>query len=360
MTTSLKKHTRLSNLYQEQMIRVKPKLLTGSTDGNLAHSTRKEYEIVCNMTPSPTGLKLASLCPSSFHFRNIRKNRYNNVLPNEKTRVILRRGDDDDDIVQNYINANHVLDEYISAQAPMTETIDDFWFMVWQQRSSIVVMLTRFVENNKMKAEIYWPDKVDTNMRFGSISITNTKINKLNGITVTKLELTNHDEDDEVRTIYHLHYQEWPDMGIPESTECSRHLICMVDFYRMITPKLNGPIICHCSAGIGRTGTFIASHHLISMLQRTSDISKINVPNVVMQMRGCRSGMIQTPKQYLFVYLMVNDWINQNDNDMKRSVKTKRRSLLKTKSLSVMYPPSHKADMRNMLTYSYDNSIIVH
>ena len=295
---------------------------------------------------------LNSVGPSSSfnvaeHFLNEGKNRYSNVLADDETRVMLN-----DD---GYINANYVLDEYISTQAPIASndfckngTISDFWLMVWEQRSPIIVMLTKFRENGKRKADPYWP-KLNEQLTFGNIAVCNVNVINLGSIIVTKLELRFADE---TRVVHHMHYHEWPDQGVPNSTDNLRFLISLINIYQTFNQKLNGRIICHCSAGIGRAGTFIASHHIISLIDNGTDVSEIHVPTVVSQMRKGRTGMVQRVEQYKFIYRTANDWINQ-----RATLPSKKRRLSKTRSLCTL--PSYIAkvtssiDERDLLTSSH-------
>jgi hypothetical protein len=110
--------------------------------------------------------------------------------------------------------------------------------------------------------------------------------------------------------VYHLHYTEWPDFGVPKSTRVIRSLISYTNLYSDlgVTQGTPGPVVCHCSAGIGRTGTFIAIHLGIMLIEAgiTPDVCAL-----VSEMRLCRAGMVQTDGQYLFVYEALNDHIKQ-------------------------------------------------
>jgi len=284
------------------------------------------------------------------HFTNSSKNRYSDVMANDASRVPLKMSSG----FEGYINANYVFDEYIATQAPLgksdrrsTETLIDFWLMIWQQRSPIIVMLTRLIENKQRKAERYWPEH-DSQMKFGDITVRNTKVTKLDTIIITRLELQHNDE---TRVIHHLHYKDWPDKGTPVSTDNLRALISLVNFFKGFVSKLDGRIVCHCSAGIGRTGSFIAAHYIISSLD--SGIESVDVSDVVKEMRSYRSGTVQTVEQYEFIYRVVNDWITQRVIQLP----SKKRRLSKTRSLCVL--PSYlvtggyTVDERDMLTSSH-------
>jgi len=111
------------------------------------------------------------------------------------------------------------------------------------------------------------------------------------------------------RQIFQFHYTEWPDFGIPSSTKTIRELICVMDLYKMkgAMAGLTGPIVTHCSAGVGRTGTFIAVHICIEKMKYHNSLDQINIPRTVLFLRQCRSGMVQTAEQYRFIYEVIRD-----------------------------------------------------
>jgi protein tyrosine phosphatase len=223
----------------------------------------------------------------------------------------------------DYINANLILGsnlpghpkgKYIACQAPLPSTISDFWWMVWQEKSCVIVMLTRFREKGTLKAHQYWPQEVDEENSYGNFQVKLVSQKGVSGICINTLKVTKRDLGGagagEQRMIYHLFYSEWPDFGVPKSTKSLRSLISYTNLYsdRGKTDGTSGPIVCHCSAGIGRTGTFVAVHAGIELIEATVIP---NVPGLVTGMRSCRSGMIQTDAQYLFVYEALNDHIYQ-------------------------------------------------
>ena len=304
----------------------------------------KEYSTIKD-NPSAT-FKTAS------HFINVEKNRYSNILADDASRVQLA-GEDD---VTNYVNANFVLADYIATQAPLAkslvrskETISDFWLMVWQQRSPIIIMLTKLTEKKRTKADKYWPEKESET--FGDITVTSKKVSNLKNIIIRKFEIQCGTES---RIIHHLQYNDWPDWGIPESTSSLRTLISLVNFYRISYNELDGRIICHCSAGIGRTGTFIASHHIISLIDAGMNPDDINIRDIVMQMRNHRSGMVQTEDQYKFIYQTINEWVQQKVNQLpsKKKRMSKTGSLCFLPSCSTTSIPT--VDDRDMLTSSHN------
>lgn len=244
---------------------------------------------------------------------NYHKNRYSNVLAAETSRVKLRSymeaGLDTD-----YINANFIAGEipgseqyYISCQAPLPGTMFHFWLMVWEQRSYVILMLTRLVERNRVKASIYWPTSPGEEREFGDIVILHKETKNLNDVLAQRTFIITR--GGESREVIQFHYTEWPDFGIPSSTETIRELARRMDLYKEKGKSLglNGPVIAHCSAGIGRTGTFIAFHITLEKMKYHQSLLEFNIQQTVLALRRSRSGMVQTEEQYQFIYLSVRD-----------------------------------------------------
>lgn len=236
---------------------------------------------------------------------NRNKNRYSNVLAIERTRVKLTNSTD-------YINANYVNGEipgtekqYIATQGPLEETTYDFWLMVWNEGTTIIVMLTRLVENDRVKCYRYWPKEGSMTLN-NHFRITNVPpvVKKKGGILVRRKFLLENLKTGESREIMHLQYKEWPDHGLPVSTTNFRQLLHMVD------QILNGnaPIVVHCSAGIGRTGTFCTVHSTIARIEdqyKHHQPVNCNILQTVLRLREERAGMVQTKEQYIFCYMAV-------------------------------------------------------
>jgi len=243
--------------------------------------------------------------PSSMLFCNLKKNRYPDVVAIEKNRVHLnplsgKQGSD-------YINANFVIDEqqtFISTQAPLPSTVDDFWRMLFESRSSVVVMLTKLVEKNITKADRYWPEEVGSN---NCLNLENFKVVLLapaqcvgTSIYLRKIQLQ-HLVTGETRAIFHIMYTGWPDFGVPESPDEILQLISLTDRCQAFSVSNGyvGPIVVHCSAGCGRTGTFISIYQILSKLAQGHPTS---VMEVVLKLRKQRHGSVQTVAQYTFIY----------------------------------------------------------
>ncbi|CAF0844199.1 unnamed protein product [Adineta ricciae] len=241
--------------------------------------------------------------------KNTDKSRYRDVLPGELTRVKLQPdGDDKHDFINaNYVSGyNNQEKAYIFTQGPLQNTVKDFWRMVWQENISIIVMTTNIRESGMMKCYPYWPMEASESYTSGLYHIQNEKSEKYDSFVITTLLLKkkNHSE---IRTIYHAHYIKWPDHGIPSGTKDALLFLEKVEHYKQLT-KTTAPILLHCSAGIGRTGTFCA---IDIGIKRYLEEKLIDIPSTVVRMRHERAGSVQTEDQYLFAHLALMDFIKQ-------------------------------------------------
>ncbi|XP_051895284.1 LOW QUALITY PROTEIN: tyrosine-protein phosphatase non-receptor type 13 [Pristis pectinata] len=228
---------------------------------------------------------------------NRRKNRYKNILPYDGTRVPL--GEE-----HGYINASFIripVDEkectYIACQGPLPHTMADFWQMVWEQKSNVIAMMTLEVEGGKVKCQRYWPELQDQSMMINNrlkIILRSSEI--LREFIIRKIEM-NDMWSGESRQITHLNFTAWPDHGTPEQPE---QLVDFLTALRCI--KHSGPLIAHCSAGIGRSGTLICLDAVLAFISKGLDF---DISHIVKTMRSQRQGMIQTETQYIFCYQVV-------------------------------------------------------
>jgi len=239
------------------------------------------------------------------------KNRYSNVLPPETTRVTLSlvEGEEGSD----YINANFIRGlipnsdtAYIATQGPLQSTFPDFWRMIWEKGIAVVVMLTKEVENGRLKCDRYWPE-MDCPLTVSNYKITMSDMEETSKdeLIERKLTLTNM-KTGESRPVTHLQYIAWPDHGLPTST--TAFLALMDEAFKFNNTE--GPIVVHCSAGIGRSGTFCIVHATIEKLkldlkQFPDKEPKFNIIQSVLAARSQRPGMVQTKEQYMFVYLAI-------------------------------------------------------
>ncbi|XP_077971914.1 receptor-type tyrosine-protein phosphatase beta-like [Styela clava] len=245
---------------------------------------------------------------------NKEKNRYTNILPYDATRVKLNEVDNDpgsDYINANFIPGNLSQREYIAAQGALPGTKDDFWRMVWEHNTRNIIMLTQTVEKGKIKCYQYWPSDNEPIMS-GDLTIQMTSESMLPEWTIREFKITHGSN---TRRVRQFHYTVWPDHGVPETTET------LVKFIRYVRrtideeAKHTGPTVVHCSAGVGRTGTFIAMDRL---LQNMHDNTYVDIYGIVYEMRMHRVYMVQTESQYILIHKMVDD-VNQNLYDEDES-----------------------------------------
>ncbi|XP_061195009.1 receptor-type tyrosine-protein phosphatase epsilon-like [Saccostrea echinata] len=238
-------------------------------------------------------------CDAGKREENVIKNRYKITFPYDHSRVILRTESGSDYINANYIEGAEREREYIAAQGPKPNTLDDFWEMVWQENVFSIVMLTNLKEGTKVKCHQYWPD-ANKNVNYGSVSVKLMEEKEYAFYIVRKMT-ARHSESKESRTVTQYHYTAWPDHGTPEP-------LCLVVFLDHVTrigsSQNDSPTIVHCSAGIGRTGTYIALDALERIGRKRK---KVNVAEYVKKMRENRMNMVQTYEQYMTVFLALNE-----------------------------------------------------
>uniref|UniRef100_A0A672YZ08 Tyrosine-protein phosphatase non-receptor type 13 n=1 Tax=Sphaeramia orbicularis TaxID=375764 RepID=A0A672YZ08_9TELE len=228
---------------------------------------------------------------------NKKKNRYKNIVPFDTTRVVLGKDG-------GYINANFikmpVKDEdflYIACQGPLPTTLGDFWQMVWEQKSNVIAMMTQEVEGGKVKCQRYWPDTPRTaEMVDDRLQITLIKDQHLDNFVIRLIEVRDV-QTSEVQRVTHLNYTGWPDHGTPSQPE---QLLTFISYMRHV--HRSGPVITHCSAGIGRSGTLICIDVVLGLISKDADF---DISDVVRNMRLQRQGMVQTEDQYIFCYQVI-------------------------------------------------------
>ncbi|XP_077427534.1 tyrosine-protein phosphatase non-receptor type 9 isoform X2 [Vanacampus margaritifer] len=247
------------------------------------------------------------------------KNRYSDVLCLDQSRVRLCQLCDDEDETSDYINASFMdgykrRKAYIATQGPLPKTFGDFWRMVWEQMVLIIVMTTRVVERGRVKCGQYWPLEEGRTEQHGCFLVRNTHIQVFHDFKLSHLELFNT-QSGERRDVCHYLYVSWPDFGVPKSASA------MLDFREHVLqrrevavqnlgsiwkgPPGGPPVVVHCSAGIGRTGTFCT---LDICLFRLEDIGTVDVHQTVRRMRTQRAFSIQTWDQYYFCYTAVIEY----------------------------------------------------
>ncbi|XP_071358244.1 receptor-type tyrosine-protein phosphatase beta-like [Trachinotus anak] len=233
------------------------------------------------------------------------KNRYNNILPYDSTRVKLSYLEDDpcsDYINASYIPGNNYRREYIATQGPLPGTKDDFWRMVWEHGVYNVVMVTQCTEKGRVKCDQYWPADREP-IYYGDLVIQMLSESVLPEWTIREFKITSESSRSYPRVLRHFHYTVWPDHGVPESTQSLIQFVRTVRDYVDRSPS-TGATIVHCSAGVGRTGTFIA---LDRVLQQLDSKGTIDLYGCVFDLRLHRQHMVQTECQYAFLHQCVRD-----------------------------------------------------
>uniref|UniRef100_A0A8C7N516 protein-tyrosine-phosphatase n=1 Tax=Oncorhynchus kisutch TaxID=8019 RepID=A0A8C7N516_ONCKI len=224
------------------------------------------------------------------------KNRYKTILPNPHSRVILRTKSSFDPL-SSYINANYIRgylgDEkaYIATQGPMINTVNDFWQMAWQEDCPVIIMITKLREKNE-KCVLYWPERRGI---YGKVEVLINNVTECDNYTCRTLNLK---QGAQSRVVKHYWYTSWPDHKTPDSAQPLLQLMRDVEEDRTGSPS-QGPVIVHCSAGIGRTGCFIATTIGCRQLEMEG---VVDVLGIVCQLRADRGGLIQTGEQYEFVH----------------------------------------------------------
>ncbi|XP_077654823.1 receptor-type tyrosine-protein phosphatase R isoform X2 [Urocitellus parryii] len=224
------------------------------------------------------------------------KNRYKTILPNPHSRVCLRPKNVTDSL-STYINANYIRGysgkekAFIATQGPMINTVNDFWQMVWQEDSPVIVMITKLKEKNE-KCVLYWPEKRGI---YGKVEVLVISVNECENYTIRNLVLK---QGSHTQLVKHYWYTSWPDHKTPDSAQPLLQLMLDVEEDRL-TSEGRGPVVVHCSAGIGRTGCFIATSIGCQQLKEEGVVDALNI---VCQLRVDRGGMVQTSEQYEFLH----------------------------------------------------------
>ncbi|XP_068095572.1 receptor-type tyrosine-protein phosphatase F isoform X10 [Hyperolius riggenbachi] len=224
------------------------------------------------------------------------KNRYANVIAYDHSRVILTSVDGvpgSDYINANYIDGYRKQNAYIATQGALPETFTDFWRMVWEQRSSIIVMMTRLEEKSRVKCDQYWPSRGSET--YGMIQVTLLDTVELATYTVRTFALYKNGSS-EKREIRQFQFMAWPDHGVPEYPT---PILAFLRRVKACNPLDAGPMVVHCSAGVGRTGCFIV---IDAMLERVKLEKTVDIYGQVTCMRSQRNYMVQTEDQYVFIH----------------------------------------------------------
>ncbi|XP_023276860.1 receptor-type tyrosine-protein phosphatase delta isoform X11 [Seriola lalandi dorsalis] len=232
------------------------------------------------------------------------KNRYANVIAYDHSRVLLSAIDGipgSDYINSNYIDGYRKQNAYIATQGSLPETFGDFWRMIWEQRSAIIVMMTKLEERSRVKCDQYWPTRGTET--YGLIQVTLLDTVELATYCVRTFALFKNGSS-EKREVRQFQFTAWPDHGVPE------HPTPFLAFLRRVkacNPPDAGPMVVHCSAGVGRTGCFIV---IDAMLERIKHEKTVDIYGHVTLMRAQRNYMVQTEDQYVFIHDALQEAVN--------------------------------------------------
>ncbi|KAI3964675.1 hypothetical protein MKX01_020492 [Papaver californicum] len=231
-------------------------------------------------------------CKEALQDVNLSKNRYRTVVPFDKNRVVLKSFEDSTTPASDYINVSSCESNprIIATQGPVQHTCEDFWEMVIQYYCPLIVMLTQLVDGHQ------------NSERYVSPLTTKWKRTTDTLLVLRRLEVTHRKSEEPPHYVIHVQYPEWPDFGVPYNTLPVREILKMI--YH--TPHDPGSIIVHCSAGIGRTGTFCT---ILNTVQRilVGNMTALDLGHTVSILRSQRMGMVETMEQFLFCYNAVAD-----------------------------------------------------
>ncbi|KAM4896608.1 FERM and PDZ domain-containing protein 2 [Sylvia borin] len=227
---------------------------------------------------------------------NQNKNRYQDILPYDKTRVPL--GEKNGYINASYVRMNVGEEEhfYIITQGPLPSTMADFWQMVWESESDVIAMMTKEVELGQVKCHRYWPESPYNSKDLANFYLRLHNCQILEYFIIRKIEIINK-QTEEKRIISHLQFTTWPDHN---TSKLAGQLVKFICYMRKA--HRTGPIIAHCSTGIGRSGVLLCVEILLSHIEK--DLC-FNIKQIVRDLRDQRFGMIQTKDEYLFCYEVV-------------------------------------------------------
>nr|XP_022305423.1 receptor-type tyrosine-protein phosphatase epsilon-like [Crassostrea virginica] len=292
----------------------------------LKAKSRDSYRIFLDEFKSiPYGEESHIPCSVAKEPRNKSRNRFRTTFPYDHSRVILKSDEND------YINANYIQDcsgerKYIASQGPKPNTVADHWLMVWQENVRVIAMLTNLTEGSKKKCEQYWPD-FKQEVTYGDITVLLQQENKYAYYVTRQLKLR-HKSEAESRLVTQMHYTHWPDHGVPDPVQLMvfyRHVARIKDKHR------DNLMLVHCSAGIGRTGTFLA---LDALYRHGLTQGSFNPAQYVATMRKDRMNMIQNVDQYVVLHFALNESFKGTEGIRRRSVFVQEQSQAKDQAVA--------------------------
>ncbi|XP_076859195.1 receptor-type tyrosine-protein phosphatase V-like [Brachyhypopomus gauderio] len=263
---------------------------TLAADNNAGY--RKEFEEL-NGTGEEFPCKAAELNANTV------KNRYPHILPYDHCRVklsVLPSQPFSDYINASYVPGGYTSHDFICTQAPLPSTMDDFWRMIWEQNVQVIVMVTALKDSGKVMCNQYWPPERGTGC-YGAVQVTTVSVHHGPDCYITTIHLR-HRGQSGLRHVTHYYYPDWPDQGVPKEPVSLCALTERVRKHLEGASSL-GPTVVHCSAGVGRSGTFVALLWLLRLCVRGVP------PDVFLTVRDLRRHrvlMVQNLEQYIFVH----------------------------------------------------------
>jgi protein tyrosine phosphatase len=261
----------------------------------------EEWEGLCAYEAEPNAITVATE-PS-----NMRRNRYSDILPYDHSRVVLSSSMNVSG--SDFINATTITDHdprnpaYIATQGPLPHTVADFWQMVWEQGSVVIVMLTKLTENGVAMCHRYWPEEGSDLYHTYEVHLVSEHI-WCDDYLVRSFYLKNL-QTNETRTVTQFHFLTWPDLGIPASTKA------LLDFRRKVNKSYRGrscPIVVHCSDGVGRTGTYSTIDMVLNRLSKGA--KEIDIAATLEHIRDQRMNVVKTKEQFEFALASVAEEVN--------------------------------------------------
>ncbi|XP_042311390.1 receptor-type tyrosine-protein phosphatase delta isoform X32 [Sceloporus undulatus] len=311
---------------EDQYIFIHDALLEAVTCGNTEVPARNLYAYIQKLTQIEAGenvtgmeLEFKRLASSKAHTSrfisanlpcNKFKNRLVNIMPYESTRICLQpiRGVEGSDYINaSFIDGYRQQKAYIATQGPLAETTEDFWRMLWEHNSTIVVMLTKLREMGREKCHQYWP--AERSARYQYFVVDPMAEYNMPQYILREFKVTDA-RDGQSRTVRQFQFTDWPEQGVPKSGEG------FIDFIGQVHKTKeqfgqDGPISVHCSAGVGRTGVFIT---LSIVLERMRYEGVVDIFQTVKMLRTQRPAMVQTEDQYQFCYRAALEYLGSFDH----------------------------------------------
>uniref|UniRef100_A0A672L1X2 protein-tyrosine-phosphatase n=1 Tax=Sinocyclocheilus grahami TaxID=75366 RepID=A0A672L1X2_SINGR len=262
------------------------------------------------------------------------KNRYANVIAYDHTRVALSNNDGvpgGDYINANFIDGYRRQGAYVATQGPMPDTFSDFWRMVWEQHTANIIMITKLEEKSRNKCDQYWPSRGTETYGLMQVNLLDTVELATYCVRTFALFKSGSGEKREVRQ---FQFTAWPDQGVPEQPT---PFLAFLRRVKACNPPDAGPIVVHCSAGVGRTGCFIV---IDAMLERVKQEKTIDIYGHVTLMRSQRNYMVQTEEQYVFIYDALLEAVSCGNTEVPA-----RNLYSYIQTLSQTEPPEHISGM---------------